>query len=477
MIKSLGFKQILIILFTTIATIYFCFLVLNNNFVFGSYAGGWTYHYYENISWRPESFIIPLFLSIGHLSLIYFSIQFLSRKNSLASEWIVISYWLIYGFLSQLFLYSLNPYSLQYTITNATANEYWHAATQITPSSLLKNYFQSTEPFNHVKANLPGKVLFYHLLLAITKSTKGLGLLIVFFSISGLIPIYFMIRTLFNRTSAILAIAFFTLVPSKVECLPILNTISPLWGIIDLFLFIHYLHFRKWPILILLGVMIYLTFIFEPLPMTMGLIGIGLLINFFIKRSITTTQLFTIFSLSLLGFVTTFLVFKLLFHFDLYSAFRHILEINSALISNQSRHYNIWVTRALVELGVSAGVPQAIIFSGLFFRCIYLKIKLVPWQTEDWLVFSVAAVLLFIDLAGVTCGENTRLWIFIATLFQLPVAVWLGQNIEKSECIAPAKKLWRQKFLSFNYLLLILLVVGVIFQTAITITKVGFVAP
>ena len=68
----------------------------------------------------------------------------------------------------------------------------------------------------HARANLPGKTLFFHVLLAITGSSDVMGLLIVLASTCGAAMVYFLAREWFgDRRAALFAFAFYVSLPAQ----------------------------------------------------------------------------------------------------------------------------------------------------------------------------------------------------------------------------------------------------------------------
>lgn len=106
------------------------------------------------------------------------------------------------------------------------------------------------------------------------------------------------------------------------------------------------------------------------------------------------------------------------------------------------RPYGIWVGENTKEFSFGIGVPVMVIFiymaSTIFSQWKNLK-NLTFWSLENILVMSILITSCTVALLGISRGESTRIWIYLAVFFQIPVAVFMAK-IAKGEflffCVA-----------------------------------------
>jgi hypothetical protein len=106
------------------------------------------------------------------------------------------------------------------------------------------------------------------------------------------------------------------------------------------------------------------------------------------------------------------------------------------------RPYEIWVGENIKEFSFGVGVPIMVIFiymaSKIFSQWKNLKNRTF-WSLENIFVISILITCCTVALLGVSRGEATRIWIYLAVFFQIPTAVFMAK-IAKGEflffCVA-----------------------------------------
>jgi len=126
----------------------------------------------------------------------------------------------------------------------------------------------------HVQSNLPGKVLFFHVLGLVSVNPTFLGFAIVFCANVSAAIVYTIARLLrADIATAWLASLFAVMTPANILFQPILNTVSPLPILLALALFIGAL--TRWPQQwgLIAGAVLFFTLLFDPLTFALGTPG------------------------------------------------------------------------------------------------------------------------------------------------------------------------------------------------------------
>jgi hypothetical protein len=173
-----------------------------------------------------------------------------------------------------------------------------------------------------------------------------------------------------------------------------------------------------------LGVALFVLVFYEPLPLVMRLLFALLVLRAWWLGQITSRRLLIQTGVGMAAWLATYAAVRLLFGFDLVSAFRQIGEHAVQFNADAARPYSIWIWANLREFLFGIGVCQAVVFwAALVDGC---------RGAESWgdrltrpitvLCIGAAAVLLATDAIGVNRGEVIRLWIFLGCFFQIPTA-------------------------------------------------------
>jgi hypothetical protein len=213
-------------------------------------------------------------------------------------------------------------------------------------------------------------------------------------------------------------------VPARLYFFPLLNTVTPVVVLGCAFLLQRWLLTRQIVHAILLGAAVYLLVLFDPLPLVMGLLFAVLIVRAWTTKSIDLRTLLRHGGAGLLAFAVTYLFFLAMFRFDLFTTLRHTQAEAAAFNATLHRPYGIWAAADILEFAFATGICQMVIFCGILAYAVWHAMTASDRLAMPIVALSIglAAVLLSVDLLGVNRGEVTRLWIFLACFFQIPVA-------------------------------------------------------
>jgi len=253
--------------------------------------------------------------------------------------------------------------------------------------------------------------------------------LVVIVSNLGGILLYLFVKDVFDRRTALFALVLYLIVPGKLYFFPLLNVVTPVVIAAMALLMQKWVTARHWIYPALTGVLLYLLVLFEPLPLTMGLLFLAIIAAGLHERPASGRTITAHTVIGLTAFIATYAVFRTVFHFDLASTFRHTQQEAAVFNATADRPYGVWLRANLVEFAISIGVCQAVMFCWVLVGGL-MRAKSARATFGERIVavtMGLAATLLVMDLLGVNRGEVTRLWIFLACFFQIPAAYVCAQ--------------------------------------------------
>ena len=408
-------------------SVVFIFLVYSENFVFGSVLGEWTYRYFTEIRsmplWIP---VVALFL-LGVI--IFLGSKFLQTHE----KWVILGSFIAAAAI-QIILQKAYYYPMGDLVESDVANSFYSAASRISPYELLSQFQSQVSSLPlHARTNLPGKILFFQLLKTITSSPQTMGYLIITISSLGGVLLYGIVKRLFHdQQAALYAFILYALIPCKQFYFPILNTVTPIFILLGLYLFILYLETKKSSFLILLGIALYALVLFEPSPLVMGILFIGIFLTYVGQKKITKKDALRIFIFPTLSFLAIHLLFSLIFSFNLWQAFQYVLKDAATFNQEANRNYWIWMRENLKAFFFDAGLPIMMLFFyitfALFTQWEVFKRKILQWPVEHLYVSFLILTFAIVVLLGINRGETTRLWIYLAVFFQVPAAIFMSKS-------------------------------------------------
>jgi hypothetical protein len=290
-----------------------------------------------------------------------------------------------------------------------------------------------------------------------------MGYWIILLSSLGAPLLYAICKSLFHhRQAAFYAFVLYALIPGKIFFFPILNTLTPVFILLCLYLLLRYIESKKNLFLVFLGVAFYILILFEPSPLVTGLIFVGILYNAFREKRVTAGHFRAVITIPLLAFFAVYLLFWVFLSFNLFQTFQFILKDAVNFNAVDQRGYWIWLKENLKEFFYAGGLPVMMIF-------IYMTIQMITqggslgtrksdWSIEKIYIFCLFATVSIVEFLGINRGEITRLWIYLAVFFQVPAAFFI------------AKKPGRNALFYFVASTLVV-------QTVITLQRVAFIMP
>lgn len=455
--KKLRNQTVAIILTICAVSIFFIFLIYSQNIVFGSILGNWEYRYFHSFSNIPIWMPLVLLLLVGAQIFIGHSLIEKHEKAILLGVFIT-------AVVVQILLQSIYQYSMGELISSNASNSFFSVAKSHTAFELLSKYQSLLPTFSaHAATNMPGKILFYQFLLLFTKSPQTMGYLIIVVSTIGGVLLYEICKLLFqNKFVALYSFILYSLIPCKQEFFPILNTVTPVFILLSLYLFLLYLNTKKKVFLVLLGVSIYVLILFEPSPLVTGILFIFFLFYYLIQKQITLKEVGFVIAIPLLSFLATYGLVYLATSFNLWQVFTYMMNDAAKYNIKAKRSYPIWVREDAKEFFFGVGIPVMLIFLYEFFTELtnWDELRRGPshWCARDVYLLGTALIFVVVLLLGINRGEITRLWIYLAVFFQVPAAIFLGEDAKNK---------------GLFYVVAAILV----FQLLITLPRVAFINP
>jgi hypothetical protein len=402
------------------------YLVFSKNFVFGSKPGGWDYPYFKTVAATPLWIPVAVFL-------ILIPAIFIGSKWINSHEKLVLTGCFIAALAIQVLIHHAYPYPLGTIVQSDVSNSFYSTAMTFSPAEILKDY-QNLAPSLplHARTNMPGKILLFQVFKVFTASPQRMGYLVIGLSSLGAFFLYLISVQLFqNKLVGLYAFILYALIPAKIFFYPVLNTVTPVFILAALYLFLLYLERKKYVFLWLLGGVLYLLVLFEPTPLVMGILFIGILLHAIGGNKLSKKDIRALFVIPVLGFLVVYLFFLAVFSFDLLRAFQYVMNDAISFNINDKRDYWIWILENPKEFFFSAGIPIMLLFIYLASELVsQLKIlgRNIPrWPVDKIYILSLAATILVLVVLGINRGEITRLWIYLAVFFQVPAAYFLAK--------------------------------------------------
>jgi len=400
-----------------------CYGVATASWVIGSVEGGWIYKYVRPWTFRP----VLVALVISSAAAVLLSIEVKGR----GVHRLLIA-WVLFATCAHAAMHAGAPARLQQLYVSREANSFYSLSQQQTASDLLRrfNRVRLNAP-HHARSNMPGKTILTYGLELISTDTRVLPWLVVSLSNLGALLMFVFVRDLFGDTrTAVYSAVLYLFVPSRVFFFPLMNTVTPVVALACACLLVKWLRGGRATRAMLFGVSLYGLVFFEPLPLVTGLLFAALSALAIYRRWISIDRFVLHSCLVLATFIVVSEVVALATGFQLLFAFRQIQSHALAFNLIKARPYPVWIIANLGEFLFATGVAQAVLVVAAPFAD-----RPQPgagWR--DWIDRPIAvttigllAVLVATDLAGVNRGEVTRLWIFLASFFQIPAAYFCAR--------------------------------------------------
>jgi len=432
------------------------YLVYLRNYVFGSELGHWVYPYLSSLPFFPEWILLTVLLSVALFI-------FLGGKFIHSYEKITLLVLFLFGVFIQSLIRKIYPFSLGAVVESDTANSFYSPALSHSALDVLSKFNELVSSFPlHARSNMPGKILLFEFFKLFTSSSEVMGYLVIVVSSLGALLLYGICKRLFNdKRIAFYALTLYVVLPCKIFFFPILNTVTPVFMLLCFYLLVVYLDNKRGFLPWLLGISFFVLALFEPSPLITGIVMAGITIHALKEGKLSRKDVYRLILYTALGFLTTTLVFYLLFSFNFFQSFLYLLNEARNFNANDGRGYLIWIIENSREFFYGAGVPVMIIFIYMTVL-IFAKTKTLKgaaqWSLENIFVISLFVNFFVLLFLGINRGEITRLWIYLAVLFQIPASVFIAK-IDKGT------------------ILLFLVASLLAMQGMVTLHRIGFVFP
>lgn len=321
---------------------------------------------------------------------------------------------------SHLAMRNVCRYPIASVVQSDSSNSFWTASRTHSAAELMGNFeeLSSSLPM-HARSNMPGKILVYHALGLFTDSPQAMGVAILVLSNLGGLLLFGVVKLLFHDTKiAYGTLLLYLFLPSRLYFVPTLNTLTPLFILLPLFLFLCHIETGNGIYLLLTGAALYGLLLFEPIPFLAGLVFIGVLASEMRRGRFKESRLARIIVLTIAGFLVVHGIMLSWFRYDAFYSFYRCSQDAMAFNGQARRLYSVWIFFNLKEFFLGFGGAGIVLLLATAVDCICRPKE----NRHTWFLASAAATLVAADLLGVSRGETMRLWIFLMVLLLVPPA-------------------------------------------------------
>jgi hypothetical protein len=400
------------IAFAIASAVVVTYLIGSQQLTFGSFEGNWVHAYYRAFSaWA----LLP-FLVAGPCVLL---LAAWSNRSGSRHPGLVILVWFALAFFLQLAFRSQFPGTLASNVVSSTVNSFYSPILEHSAYDLMRDFesLQPTLPL-HASYNMPGKVMLFYLLGAVTDSPQAMAYLLIALSNFGGVLLYFVVLDLFkDRRTALFSCVLYFFLPCRLYLLPRLNVVSPVLILLCLLLLVRFLRSPRPTWAILLGGSLYTITFFDPLILTMGLLFAAILTSATHSRRVSIASVAQLVVWASASFLVVHAAMLVIFDYDLFRNFIYLINLATTFNTHTSRPYAVWIVQNPIDFLINAGVASSVLFFA------YLATLARDRRTSTWgsapalFALSSLAVLVCLDAAGVNRGEVIRLWIFLASFW------------------------------------------------------------
>jgi len=417
-----GLSPLNLILAASLAA--FLLLLGTQRIVFGSSAGRWVYPYANAMV--PLPFLAWLLLLPPLLALWRWTAARVERRPLAA-----LAIWFVAGFFLNLAAHALAMTSLD-AVIRSEANAFYDVARQYPPGRVLRDFAALSAGLPlHAGANMPGKIVLYQFLLLLTTSPRLLGYLIVALSnVPAVLLFLVLARMGVERRTALLGVVLAMIFPAKIALLPILNTVSPVFVLLALFLLVAYLRGGHAVRLWLMGGVLYATLFVEPVTLALGVVFVFVITSHALARGLAAGRLARAVAYPALAFLLVHAAVARGLDFDILATFRAQAAAAAHFNQQAGREYGTWVVANLPEFFIGAGVVPSLLLlagAGLFLGRGFVAPSRVATAIRrspgTAVLLGTCATVATLDLLGVNRGDVTRLWLFLAVTLQGGAAI------------------------------------------------------
>ena len=419
-----------------LASIAGLWLVWTQSVEFGSERGQWVFRYVDTVDGR----FVALACAAG---LMVAALHEVGRRWVDTGPVLTVAATLAGGVGVQLALRSLYPHAMGELVVSDVVNSFYEAAGRVGPLELLADFERQAMRLPlHARVNMPGKVVFYQALRAITSDPDALALAVVCTSSAAGLLLYAVVARVFaSRALGLDALTLWLLVPAKASFHPVLNVVSPLPALLVVWCFVRLVQGAGAWSALALGTSAYLTAFFDPLAFWLALPFAALAVR---GRS-RPVRVAALLGLAVLAFLATHFAVRATTGFDAWRRFLAMVEFARVFNVRWNRPYDLWVWANVkdVALAVGPAVAAACVAAGLLALWTTGRtIATAAWRRLDdpgplLALATVGAVGALVAL-GLNRGEVARLWIPVFVPVQAAAAWCTGESHAASRALVIA---------------------------------------
>jgi hypothetical protein len=275
---------------------------------------------------------------------------------------------------------------------------------------------------------MPGKVLLFHGLSALTSDPQLQAVaIVVLSSLAGVFLYAVVARTFGDRRIGLDAMVLWLLVPSKIAFQPLPNVVSPLPAMIAVWCMTRYLDSQRLPWAAAAGVAAYATTLFDPLALWIGVAFAPLLGDAVARRGARMRTVALLLGVALGALVACHAVMILATGFDVAARLAKMADIVRAFNVTWSRSRDVWIVANLKDVVLAVGPAVAVAWVAAGFAAAW-SIGQGRWTPGPAFALASLAVVAALDVICLNRGEVARLWIFAFLPAQVAVAWWAAER-------------------------------------------------
>jgi hypothetical protein len=408
------------------ATIGLGVVVARQQIEFGSTAGRWTFRYLGPL--EPRVVLIALVAAIAVAV-----VHEVARRNVAARPWLVVPAVFASGVGVQLALHALSPYTLANLLASDVATGFYGAAARTSPLDVLTNFDRVTNQLPwHARVNMPGKILLFHALRALTPAPQLQAIAIVVLSSLAGLALYPVVAWAFaDRRIGLDAMTLWLVVPSKVAFHPLPNVVTPLPAIAAVWCMVRFFETRNIGWALAAGALAYATVLFDPLALWIGVAFAPLALHAVASRGVRPRAVVAMVVLALGSLAACHAAVVLMTGFDVVKRLGEMVEIVRDFNQRWARPRDVWIVANLkdVVLALGPAVSGAAVAAG---GAALWQLARATWTLDvaralapgPLLAVAALAVLGVLDAICLNRGEVARLWIVLYLPLQVAAAWW-----------------------------------------------------
>jgi hypothetical protein len=389
---------------------------------FGSTAGQWVFRYVGALDRHVVAWAVAagVAVAVAHA---------FARRLVPDRPWLVVPAALVVGVGAQLALHGLSPYGLREILVSDVATGFHGAAARSHPLELLTDFERVVARLPmHARVNMPGKVLLFHGLSALTPDPQRQAVVIVLLSsLAGVFLYAVVARTFGDRRIGLDAMVLWLLVPSKIAFHPLPNVVSPLPAALGVWCMARYLDSQRLAWAAAAGAAAYATALFDPLALWIGVAFTPLLADAVARRGVRVRTIVLLLGVAFGALVACHVAMLLATGFDVAARLVQMADIVRAFNVTWSRPRDVWIVANLKDVVLAVGPAVAVAWVAAGLAAVW-SIGHGRWTPGPALALASLAVVAALDAICLNRGEVARLWIFAFLPAQAAVAWWTARR-------------------------------------------------